>query len=79
VYSLDDDWDNKMLALYECSDARCAKKKNGTSTCSSAASVYKSEGKAIPVLVWTGPEGYRKSKLSEFLENLHVKVQGCQP
>jgi len=37
-------------------------------------SVYKSEGKAIPVQGWTRPEGSMKLKLPEFLENLYMKV-----
>jgi hypothetical protein len=31
--------------------------------------------KAIPVQVWRGSEGSRNLKLSEFLENLHMKVE----
>jgi hypothetical protein len=33
------------------------------------------KAKAIPLQAWTGPEGFRRLRLPEFIENR----QGCQP
>jgi hypothetical protein len=32
------------------------------------------KGKAIPVKAWTGPQGSRRFKLPEFLDNKHMKM-----
>jgi len=34
----------------------------------------KGKGKAIPLEVWTGPEGSRRLRLSEYLDNQHMKA-----
>jgi len=32
------------------------------------------KGKAIPLQVWKGPEGFRRLRLPDFQDNRHVKV-----
>jgi hypothetical protein len=32
------------------------------------------KGKAVPVQAWTGPEGSRRLRLPEFINNQHMKV-----
>jgi hypothetical protein len=32
------------------------------------------KGKSIPVQAWTGPEGSRRLRLPEFIDNRHIKV-----
>ena len=34
--------------------------------------------KAIPVQVWTGPEGCRRLRVPEFRDSRYMKVAGCQ-
>jgi len=34
----------------------------------------KGKGKAIPLQAWTGPEGSRRVRISEYLENQHTKA-----
>jgi len=34
----------------------------------------KGKGKAIPLQAWTGPEGSRRVRLSEYLDNQHMKA-----
>jgi hypothetical protein len=34
----------------------------------------KGKGKAIPLQAWTGPEGSRRVRFSEYLDNQHMKA-----
>jgi hypothetical protein len=36
-------------------------------------------GKAIPVQVWTVPEGFGRLRAPEFIHNRHMKWQVCHP
>ena len=40
----------------------------------SAYKVHFFKGKAIPEQAWTSPEGYRRLRLPDFLENRHMRV-----
>jgi hypothetical protein len=54
-------------------------KVDGAQRCSPHLKVYmslksKGKGKSIPLQSWTGPEGSRRLRLPEFLDNQHMKV-----
>jgi hypothetical protein len=41
--------------------------------------IYKGKGKAIPLQVWTGPQGPRRLELPDFKTIDTLWWQGCQP
>ena len=45
-----------------------------SSTATAGNSTNWSKGKAIPLQAWTGPEGSRRLRLPDFLDNRHTKV-----
>jgi len=41
--------------------------------------IFIQTGKAIPVQTWTGPEGSKRLRLPEYLDNWYMKVVRFQP